>query len=609
MNILGLHSGHDASVAILKDGQVAAAISEERLSRIKCDSDDLPLLSLEEIYRYTDISPKDINFLSLLMTFMPEEYFIRETLYKELERRWVRARRRLKAYLKGETFKSVLLVANLAEKLKKREKDLEDHFRWEKFRKDFGFDPIKWRFCDHHLAHAWPAVYFSNWDEALVVTIDGMGDDRIFHTTSVFRDGKLRRVAVSRGAAASVGLFYCDITKLLGYKPLRHEGKITGLSAYGDPSKLLDSMKPCLRLFPDKMTFMSDFSEKGGESERFRYLKKLIRSHEPSDVAAAGQQLVDEVVVSHVQAALRRYRLSRVALSGGLFANVKLNHEIAELDEVEEVFVFPAMGDTGNAVGTALFGMYHNDQDRLWEVRDRLDDVYWGSSYDEYEIEKILKESGVSNRRYVFEDLAGKVANLIHSGRVVGCFQGRMEFGPRALGNRSILGDARNANMQKKINLKIKYREGFRPFAPSVLEEDIQKYFDINVPSPYMLFVVPIKNELKKEKPKNYKNFSMYEKLYHNRSTIPAVTHIDYSARLQSINKKTNHRFYELISAFKKHTNESLLINTSFNVRGEPIVCTPDDAFKCFMKTEMDFLVIENFVFDKKKQKILMKHS
>ncbi|RLB82244.1 MAG: hypothetical protein DRH17_06390 [Deltaproteobacteria bacterium] len=579
MNILGLHSGHDASVAILKDGQVAAAISEERLSRIKCDSDDLPLLSLEEIYRYTDISPKDINFLSLLMTFMPEEYFIRETLYKELERRWVRARRRLKAYLKGETFKSVLLVANLAEKLKKREKDLEDHFRWEKFRKDFGFDTIKWRFCDHHLAHAWPAVYFSNWDEALVVTIDGMGDDRIFHTTSVFRDGKLRRVAVSRGAAASVGLFYCDITKLLGYKPLRHEGKITGLSAYGDPSKLLDSMKPCLRLFPDKMTFVSDFSEKGGESERFRYLKKLIRSHEPSDVAAAGQQLVEEVVVSHVQAALRRYRLSRVALSGGLFANVKLNHEIAELDEVEEVFVFPAMGDTGNAVGTALFGMYHNDQERLWEVRARLDDVYWGSSYDEYEIEKILKESGVSYRRYVFEDLAGKVANLIHSGRVVGCFQGRMEFGPRALGNRSILAAPTDRTINDWLNKRLDRTE-FMPFAPSVLApyaDDIFKNYSKGAYTSKFMTII----------------FEVYEKW---RSKIPAVVHVDGTARPQVVAREDNPRYYDLIEAYYKLSGIPLILNTSFNVHEEPIICKPVEAIRALKDKRIDALMIENFL-------------
>ncbi len=579
MNILGLHSGHDASVAILQDGRISAAISEERLSRIKCDSDDLPLLSLEEIYKYTGISSKGIDFLSLLMTFMPEEYFVRETLYKELERKWVRARRRLKSYLKGETFKSVLLVANLADKLKKHEKTLENHFRWEKFHKDFGLNSIKWRFCDHHLAHAWPAMYFSNWDEVLVVTIDGIGDDRIFHTTSLFIDKKLRRVAISRGAEASPGLFYCDITKLLGFKPLRHEGKITGLSAYGDPSKLLDLMRPCLRLSPDKMTFVSDFFEKGGEGERFRYLKKLIRSHEPADVAAAAQQLVEEVIVRHVQRALRKYKVSRVALSGGLFANVKLNHQIAELDEVEEIFVFPAMGDTGNAVGTALSGMYDNDEDRLWEVRAKLDDVYWGSSYDELEIEKVLKESGLSYRRYAFEDLARKVANLIHSGRVVGCFQGRMEFGPRALGNRSILAAPTDKTINDWLNERLDRTE-FMPFAPSVLAPYADDIFKNYVKGAYTSkFMTVI--------------FDVYEKW---RSKIPAVIHVDGTARPQVVAREDNPRYYDIIDAYYRLSGIPLILNTSFNVHEEPIICKPAEAIKALQDRRIDALMIENFL-------------
>ena len=296
-------------------------------------------------------------------------------------------------------------------------------------------------------------------------------------------------------------------------------------------------------------------------------------------MAAAGQQLVEEVVVSHVQAALRRYRLSRVALSGGLFANVKLNHEIAELDEVEEVFVFPAMGDTGNAVGTALFGMYHNDQDRLWEVRDRLDDVYWGSSYDEYEIEKILKESGVSNRRYVFEDLAGKVANLIHSGRVVGCFQGRMEFGPRALGNRSILAAPTDRTINDWLNKRLDRTE-FMPFAPSVLApyaDDIFKNYSKGAYTSKFMTII----------------FEVYEKW---RSKIPAVVHVDGTARPQVVAREDNPRYYDLIEAYYKLSGIPLILNTSFNVHEEPIICKPVEAIRALKDKRIDALMIENFL-------------
>lgn len=579
MNILSLHSGHDASVALLRDGKVVAAISEERLSRIKCDSDDLPLLSLEELYKFTDSSPADADFLALLMTFMPEEYFVRETLYKELERKWVRTRRRLKSYLKGETFKSVLLVGNLADKLKKREKALEDHFRWEKFRRDFGFNSVRWKFYDHHSAHAWPAVYFSNWDEALVVTIDGMGDDRIFHTTSIFRDGKLERVAVSRGAASSAGLFYCDITKILGFKPLRHEGKVTGLSAHGDPSKLLQSMRPCLRLSHDKMTFVSDFSEKRGERDRFRYLQELVRAYDPADIAAAAQRLVEEVVVEHVREALRRFKVNRVALSGGLFANVKLNHEIAELDEVEEVFVFPAMGDTGNAVGAALLGMQDNDRGGFWAARARLDDVYWGPSYSRREIEKSLVESKVSFKEYAFEDLAREVAKLIHSGRVVGCFQGRMEFGPRALGNRSILAAPTDKAINDWLNKRLDRTE-FMPFAPSVLEpyaDDIFKNYSKGAYTSKFMTII----------------FEVYEKWA---SKIPAVVHVDGTARPQVVSRRDSPRYYDIIQAYYELSGIPLVLNTSFNVHEEPIICRPVEAIKALKDMRIDALMIEDFL-------------
>jgi len=289
-------------------------------------------------------------------------------------------------------------------------------------------------------------------------------------------------------------------------------------------------------------------------------------------------------------------------MAGGVALNCVANGKLLNANIFKNIFIQPAAGDAGGALGAALATsfMYFQEGSQPKGYIDLMDGSYLGPDYSDKEIESICRKVKATYKKYAdFEELAGYVASKIAEGNVVGWFQGRMEFGPRALGNRSIVGDARNPEMQKKLNLKIKYREGFRPFAPSVLSEDAGDYFDININSPYMLLVAPVKDEHKKPLPENYHDLPLWDKLYYQRSDMQAITHLDYSARIQTVHKETNQRYWKLINAFKKQTGYALVVNTSFNVRGEPIVCTPHDAYRCFMSTEMDYLVINDFVFCK----------
>ena len=299
-------------------------------------------------------------------------------------------------------------------------------------------------------------------------------------------------------------------------------------------------------------------------------------------------------------------------MAGGVALNSVANGKILKSELFKKIWIQPAAGDAGGALGAAYLGWYiWKDNERvLNNDLDSMKGAYLGPEFDKNEILGTIRKYNANYKYFKnFNELTELIAKKLSKGKVVGWFQGRMEFGPRALGNRSILGDARNPEMQKKMNLKIKYREGFRPFAPSVLEEDISEYFDINCASEYMLHVVPIKKELMKSLPDDYNDMDLYSRLYHLRSDLPAITHVDYSSRLQSVSKNTNPKYWNLICEFKKQTSYGIIINTSFNVRGEPIVCTPNDGFRCFMRTEMDYLVIGNFLFDKSQQTDLINDS
>jgi carbamoyltransferase len=324
------------------------------------------------------------------------------------------------------------------------------------------------------------------------------------------------------------------------------------------------------------------------------------------DFALAIQEVTEEVVIKMAQEAKRLTGSKNLCMAGGVALNCVANGKLQKANVFENVYIQPAAGDAGGALGAALaaYYIYFGQERKVDKTKlDAMKGSYLGPEYSDLEVEQMSRKYNASFER--FEDfgvLAAKTASLLADGNVIGWFQGRMEFGPRALGGRSILGDARNAEMQKKLNLKIKYREGFRPFAPSVLAEDVQEYFECETPSPYMLLVHGVAEKRRTIFPTSYENLPMMEKLYFLRSDLPSITHIDYSARIQTVHAETNPRYWTLINEFKKQTGYGVVVNTSFNVRGEPIVCTPEDAYKCLMRTEMDFLVVGNYIFDKKTQ-------
>jgi carbamoyltransferase len=322
------------------------------------------------------------------------------------------------------------------------------------------------------------------------------------------------------------------------------------------------------------------------------------------DLALAIQQVTEEIVLRLARTAKSLTGSKYLVLAGGVALNCVANGKILRAGIFDDLWIQPAAGDAGGAVGAAYAVWHiHNGNARPAGQGDAMKGSYLGPEFSDKEIHKALQRYNANAQHYErFQDLAADVAAKLAAGNVVGWFQGRMEFGPRALGNRSILGDARNPDMQKKLNLKIKYREGFRPFAPSVLEEDIEKYFEIDRSSPYMLLVAPVRDSRTIPLPDDYNEKSLYDRLYFIRSDMPAITHVDYSARIQSVSRETNPRYWELIDEFKKLTGYGVIVNTSFNVRGEPVVGSPVDAYRCFMRTEMDYLVVGNYIFDKKEQ-------
>jgi carbamoyltransferase len=425
----------------------------------------------------------------------------------------------------------------------------------------------------------------------------------------------------------SVGLLYSAFTYYTGFAVNSGEYKLMGLAPYGNPesqrtadfrekteTELVDTRKDgSIVLNMDYFEYATGL--KMVKEEKWEQLFGIPRRKPESeisqaymDMALSIQQVTEEIVLRLACTARQLTGSKYLVLAGGVALNCVANGKILRAGIFEDLWIQPAAGDAGGAVGAA-YAVWHirdGNERQINGHSDAAQGSYLGPEFSDKEIHRVLQRYDASARHY--EDsrsLASDVAAKLNDGNVVGWFQGRMEFGPRALGNRSILGDARNPDMQKKLNLKIKHREGFRPFAPSVLEGDIADHFDLDRPSPYMLLVAPIREDKKIPLPEGYHAKSLYERLYFLRSDLPAITHIDYSARVQSVSRETNARYWELIDEFKKLTGYGVIVNTSFNVRGEPIVCTPDDAYRCFMRTEMDFLVVGNYLLDKKDQPTL----
>ncbi len=481
---------------------------------------------------------------------------------------------------------------------------------------------LKLLFPEHHLSHAAAAFYPSPFEEAAILTIDSVGE---WATTTICKgSGKNIEIRKQLNFPHSIGLLYSAFTYYLGFKVNSGEYKLMGLAPYGDPTstqtiEFVSKIKNKLvTIFEDGSVFLDQkyFSYAVGlrmvKDDAFKQIFGFAR-REPEDdlqqqhcnLALAIQQVTEEIVLKLAKHAKELTGCKNICLSGGVALNCVANGKLQNEKLFDGIFIQPASGDAGGAVGAALAAhhIYFEKERVVVAEMDAMKGSYLGPSFSDGEIQTAAASFKAKYKRYEERELLYElVARVLNEGNAIGWFQGKMEFGPRALGNRSILADARNPEMQKKLNLKIKFREGFRPFAPAVLAEDAKQYFDITTPSPYMLLVQQVKKELQHAVPDNYHQQSINQKLYFQKSTFPAITHIDYSARIQTVHASTNKQFHDLLTAFKQLTGCSVLVNTSFNVRGEPVVCTPLEAYQCFMRTEMDYLIIENYLFSKKDQ-------
>ena len=476
-------------------------------------------------------------------------------------------------------------------------------------------------FPEHHLSHAASAFFPSPFEEAAILTVDGVGE---WATTTICKGvGKDITVLKELHFPHSLGLLYSAFTAFCGFKVNSGEYKLMGLAPYGNPcsmrvgqwkqavyDELVDVREDgSLLLNMDYFNFATGLTMfRAAPWERLFSIPARRPETEISqaymDLALVIQQVTEEIVLLLAETARSLTDCDNLVMAGGVALNCVANGKLLKSGIFRDIWIQPAAGDAGGALGAAL-AVHHiwQGKTRMLRVGDAMMGTYLGPQFEEIETVRLARKMGAPYRRFEeFSDLVAAVTGLLSQGNVVGWFQGRMEFGPRALGNRSILGDPRHPDMQKKLNLKIKNREGFRPFAPSVLEEEIAIWFDLDRPSPYMLLVAPVAGKQRMALPDNYEKMSIYDRLYVQRSTIPAVTHVDSSARIQSVSREANPRFWGLLDAFRREHGCSLVINTSFNVRGEPIVCTPADAYACFMRTEMDHLVIGDILFSKFEQ-------
>ncbi|MDA9732171.1 carbamoyltransferase, partial [Candidatus Pelagibacter sp.] len=582
-SILGISAFyHDSAACILVDGKIIAAVQEERFTRKKHDP-SYPHNAIEFVLKYANLELSQVDQIVFFeKPFLKFERLL-ETYVAFAPRGFVSFAKAMPLWIKEKLFQKNLLF----NKLKKHDQN---------YKTDKNIF-----FSDHHLSHAASAFYPSPFDEAVVLTADGVGE---WATTTV-AVGKNEKLEIKKEIhfPHSLGLLYSAFTYYTGFKVNSGEYKLMGLAPYGKPI-YVDKVKQLIDL-KDDGTFRLDqkyfnyatgltmtnekFNNLFGQGPRNPQNEKITQFH--MDVAASIQTVTEEIMINLAKSIRREYGIKNLCLAGGVALNCVANGKILKEKIFDNIWIQPAAGDAGGSLGAAL-ALWHIDQGNKRSVSssDDMKGSYLGNEFSQDEIEKELKTVGANFETCKYEDLIDKTAKFLSNEKVIGWFQGRMEFGPRALGGRSILGDPRSEKMQKNLNLKVKYRESFRPFAPSILREDLSEWFEMNVDSPYMLLVTNINSNKKIEMTYEQENLFGIDKLNEKRSEIPAVTHVDYSARVQTVTKNTNSRFYDLISKFKEKTGCPVLINTSFNVRGEPIVSTPSEAFSCFMGTELDYL-------------------
>jgi carbamoyltransferase len=594
-SILGISAFyHDSAACILINGKIIAAAQEERFTRKKHDP-NYPHNAIEFVLKYADLKLSEVDQIVFFeKPFLKFERLL-ETYVAFAPRGFVSFAKAMPLWIKEKLFQKNLLF----NKLKKHD---------ENYKSDKNI-----YFSDHHLSHAASAFFPSPFNEAVILTADGVGE---WATTTV-AVGKNENLEIKREIhfPHSLGLLYSAFTYYTGFKVNSGEYKLMGLAPYGKPvyedkvKKLLDLKQDgTFRLdqkyfnYATGLTMTNEkFNNLFGQKPRNPQNEKIAQFH--MDIAASIQKVTEEIMIKLAKSIRKEYGVRNLCLAGGVALNCVANGKILKEKIFDNIWIQPAAGDAGGSLGAAL-ALWYIDQGNKRSVNsnDDMKGSYLGTEYKQEEIERDLKSIGANFETFKYEELIDKTSEFLSNEKAIGWFQGRMEFGPRALGGRSILGDPRSDKMQKNLNLKVKFRESFRPFAPSVLREDLAEWFEMNVDSPYMLLVANINPNKKIEMNDEEKNLFGIDKLNIKRSDIPAVTHVDYSARIQTVTKNNNNRYYDLISKFKEKTGCPVIVNTSFNVRGEPIVNTPTDAFNCFMGTELDYLVIGNCILDKSKQ-------
>ena len=597
---------HDSAAAIINDGEIIKAVQEERFSRKKHDS-RFPINAIRYCLESQNIDLRDID--SIVYYEKPLLTFERllET-YLGVAPRGLRSFiAAMQVWLKEKLF--------LKSELKKQFQSLQKDF----VPKSNPYIP-KLLFSEHHQSHAAAAFYPSPFDESVILCMDGVGE---WATTSAWiGKGNKIKPLWEINFPHSLGLLYSAFTYYCGFKVNSGEYKLMGLAPYGQP-KFVNKIKDHLIDIKDDGSFRLDISffkyHRGFRmtSRKFHRLfgeppreseKELTQFH--MDLAASIQVVTEDIVIKIARSLRKETNIKNLCLAGGVALNCVANGKLLKEKIFDEIWIQPASGDAGSALGAALLGWHeYHKKPRKPNESDSMKGTYLGCDFSNKEIISYLEDINAPYQSLEDIELFEKLAQILDEGKVIGWFNGPMEFGPRALGGRSIIGDPRNEQMQSVMNLKIKYRESFRPFAPSVLEEDVSNQFEINAKSPYMLLVAPVKQELCKEMTTKQQKLFGIEKLNIVRSSLPAITHIDYSARVQTVNEKNNPRYYKLIKAFKQKTGCPTIVNTSFNVRGEPIVCTPQDAYRCFMRTEMDILVLQNQILFKSEQPLIEKNE
>ena len=594
-SILGISAFyHDSAACILKDGKIIAAAQEERFTRKKHDP-NYPHNAIEFVLKFANLKLSEVDQIVFFeKPFLKFERLL-ETYVAFAPKGFVSFAKAMPLWIKEKLFQKNYLF----NRLKEHDSD---------YKSDKNIF-----FSDHHLSHAASAFFPSPFEEAVILTADGVGE---WATTTV-AIGKKNYLEIKKEIhfPHSIGLLYSAFTFYTGFKVNSGEYKLMGLAPYGSPiyqdkvKKLLDLKNDgTFRLdqtyfnYATGLTMINEkFNKLFGQKPRNPQNEKITQFH--MDIAASIQKVTEEIMINLAKSIRKDYGIKNLCLAGGVALNCVANGKILQERIFDNIWIQPAAGDAGGSLGAALALWYiEQGNSRSVNLNDDMKGSYLGTEFTQDEIERELKSLGANFEIINYDELINKTAEILSNEKAVGWFQGRMEFGPRALGGRSILGDPRSDKMQKNLNLKVKYRESFRPFAPSVLKEDLSKWFELNVDSPYMLLVANINSTKKIEMTNEQNKLFGIDKLNIKRSQIPAVTHVDYSARVQTVSKDTNPRYYDLISKFKEKTGCPVIVNTSFNVRGEPIVNTPTDAFNCFMGTELDYLVIGNCILDKSKQ-------